>query len=402
MFVLRLIINSGFMKQIYLLTCGLLLTITTVYSQEMSKNTADILMAQESKMSLGGYAEIDYNQPLSGDLRKNGKLDIHRLVLFYNYKFSKNTQFVTEIEYEHVKEVFIEQAFLNHRISKAVNLRAGLLLIPMGIVNEYHEPTTFNGVERPVIDKVIVPTTWREIGLGITGRSDRLLTKYQVYIVDGLKSYDNGEGLLGGKNGIRSGRQKGAEAMISSPNLSVKLDHYGLKNTKIGLAGYFGKTQSSLYNNLRRDDDLKKSQADSSVVSMSMVGLDIQYAKSKFRARGQLNYAHYGNTEEYNRFTGQDLGNQALGYYAEVSYNVLSDKASTELYPFVRYQHYNLHQGVAGDITKNPNYNVNDITTGLTYNLGSGVSLKMDYQFIRNELKEKSDQFNMGVHVWFN
>jgi len=121
------------------------------------------------KLLLGGYAGIHYNQPLGGDIRQNGNLDIHRLVLLFGYKFNKKTAFYTEIEYEHVSEVYVEQAFFNHKLNNYINLRGGLLLIPMGIINEYHEPTTFYGVERPLLDKHIVPTTWREIGAGISG-----------------------------------------------------------------------------------------------------------------------------------------------------------------------------------------------------------------------------------------
>ena len=92
-------------------------------------------------VTLGGYAEATYNQPNTGD----GEMDIQRLVLLFGYKFDERVQFVTEIEYEHVKEVYVEQAFVNYAVSNGVNLRGGLMLVPMGIINEYHEPTTFNG-----------------------------------------------------------------------------------------------------------------------------------------------------------------------------------------------------------------------------------------------------------------
>ncbi|MCK5469477.1 MAG: hypothetical protein KAI99_13230, partial [Cyclobacteriaceae bacterium] len=132
-------------------------------------NTANRMMQTDRKLTIGGYAQIDYNQPLNSDTYNNGNLDVHRLVLLFGYKFNSRTQFITELEVEHVKEVFVEQAFLDYRINNYMNLRAGLMLIPMGIVNEYHEPPTFMGVERPMLDKYIVPTTWREIGAGITG-----------------------------------------------------------------------------------------------------------------------------------------------------------------------------------------------------------------------------------------
>jgi len=92
---------------------------------------------------------------------------VHRLVIFIGHKFNDKLSFFSEIELEHVKEIYVEQAFLEYKLTSWMNLRGGLVLIPMGIVNEYHEPPTFNGVERPNLDKYIVPTTWREIGLGL-------------------------------------------------------------------------------------------------------------------------------------------------------------------------------------------------------------------------------------------
>jgi len=140
----------------------------SVQTDGLQKNAAQtILSGTLSKgITIGGYAQVDYNQK-EGD---NGVLDVHRMVMLIGYKFSDKVQFITEIEFKHVKEVFVEQAFLNYGIADNLNLRGGLMLVPMGIVNEFHEPTTFNGVERPSMDKSIVPTTWREVGVGLSGR----------------------------------------------------------------------------------------------------------------------------------------------------------------------------------------------------------------------------------------
>ena len=124
------------------------------------------LSAIPQGVTIGGYGEILYNKPQ--DL--NAEIDVQRLVMLFGYKFDERVQFVTEIEFEHVKEVYVEQAFINYNLTQGLNIRAGLMLVPMGIINEFHEPTTFNGVERPNLDKNIIPTTWREIGIGVSGR----------------------------------------------------------------------------------------------------------------------------------------------------------------------------------------------------------------------------------------
>ena len=123
------------------------------------------------KLTIGGYAQIDYNEP---DGSASGKLDVHRLVILMGYKFNDKVSFLTEIEYEHVKEVYVEQAFVNYNVNPNFNVKGGLMLVPMGIVNEYHEPPTFYGVERPGVDHDIVPTTWRELGVGVSGKFDNL------------------------------------------------------------------------------------------------------------------------------------------------------------------------------------------------------------------------------------
>ncbi len=136
-----------------------------------SIGTTILERVKDEKLSIGGYGEIHYNQQVSGQTRYNGKMDVHRMVMFFGYQFNDKTSFVTELEFEHVKEVYVEQAFLNYNVRPNTALRAGLMLVPMGIVNEYHEPTTFNGVERPSVDKYIVPSTPSTKGVARLGSS---------------------------------------------------------------------------------------------------------------------------------------------------------------------------------------------------------------------------------------
>ena len=258
-----------------LLVIGILMLSTNVTGQVTGTdtttneplNTAENIIAGNISqgVTLGAYAQIDYNQPFGDIVKRNGKLDVHRLVMFMGYKFNDRTHFVSEIEFEHVKELYVEQAFLSYRIDEKLNCKAGLILIPMGIVNEYHEPPTYNGVERPNLDSKIVPTTWRELGAGFSGKFDDLSLKYQLYIFNGFNGYD-GSGKFRGTDGFRKGRQKGANSFMSSPNLSTKIDYYGILGLKLGLAIYYGKSQSSLYDGLAMDDFNAVKMADSSVV----------------------------------------------------------------------------------------------------------------------------------------
>jgi len=377
----------------------LLLTTTLGFSQtkndsiskdKIQKNAAQsILSGQLSNgVTVGGYGQIDYNQK-EGD---NGVLDVHRMVLLMGYKFSDKVQFITEIEFEHVKEVFVEQAFLNYSIVDNVNLRGGLMLVPMGIVNEFHEPTTFNGVERPSMDKSIVPTTWREIGIGLSGRLNNVSIKYQAYIFNGFASV-NGAKVLGGSNGLRNGRQKGATSTVNTPNYSAKLEYYGINGLRLGLSGYFGRTQPQ--------DDVD--DIDGADVGISMIGLDARYNYKRLTARGQFITASISDTEAYNNLNSASLGSKLQGWYVEGAFNLLPQNKKQQLFVFTRYEDYDTHASVDGSLTKNLSYDRDELTFGLSYHIAPGAVVKADYQ-IKNNAVSNSDakkQFNLGIGVWF-
>lgn len=364
-------------------------------------NTADNVLARNSKLSIGGYGEIHYNQGLANQERSNGLMDVHRMVMMFGYNFNEKTQFITELEFEHVKEIYVEQAFLQYKLNSMVNFRAGLMLIPMGIVNEYHEPVAFNGVERPLIDGVIAPSTWREIGAGITGNILPLSLKYQAYIVNGFNGY-NGSAKLNGKKGYRSGRQKGAESYISSPNLSAKVEYFGIKGLNIGLSGYFGKTQSTLYNGIADSDDAALAMADSSSVGISMLGADARYTNGGLQLRGQLYVSSNSNVDQYNDFTGSDLGSAMYGYYVEAAYDVFNgSELDGQLLPFIRYSEYDTHSSVSGNVTKNDDYKLTAITTGLGWKITPGAIVKADLQFTETASGKFKRTFNAGVGVMF-
>lgn len=347
-----------------------------------------------SAVTVGAYGEMLYNQPNG----QNGELDVQRLVVLFGYRFDDRTQFVTEIEFEHVEEVFVEQAFVNYMAAPNFNIRGGLMLVPMGIINEFHEPTTFNGTERPAMDNAIVPTTWRELGVGVTGRFNSISLGYQAYIFNGFKSTEaDGEGgvtgMLRGSNGLRGGRQKGIQSTINKPNLSTKLDYYGVPGLRLGFSTYLGRTQA--------EDDVQEFEG--ADVGLAMFGLDARYAFQKFTARGQFVHASLSDTEAYNNLTGNNLGSSLKGWYVEGAYNVLPFGNRQKLFAFVRYENFDTHASTAGNLLENDAYNRTDVTTGLTYHIAPGVVVKGDYQFRSNAADDSdvTDRLNFGIGVWF-
>ncbi len=369
---------------------------TITFDPQRQLNAAQRLLSGNyaSTVTVGAYGEILYNQP-EGD---NGELDVQRLVLLFGYRFNEQVQFITEIEVEHVEEVFVEQAFVNYNVAPNVNLRGGLMLVPMGIINEFHEPTTFNGTERPAVDNVIVPTTWREIGLGVTGRFNSISLGYQAYVFNGFKSTEaDGEGgvtgLLRGSNGLRGGRQKAIRSTINSPTFSTKFDYYGIPGLRLGLSGYFGRTQP--------EDEVD--ELDGADIGITMIGLDARYAYKRFTARGQFVNASLSDTDEYNNLTGQDLGSTLRGWYLEGAFNLLPIGNKQRLFAFTRYEQYDTHADTDGALVRNEAYDRSDVTTGLSYHIAPGVVVKGDYQF-RSDSLDGSDvpnRLNFGIGVWF-
>lgn len=363
-------------------------SISNIYSINGSQRIKNNLERIDQGITIGGYGEITYNQPKS----KNGELDVQRLVLLFGYKFDDRVQFITEIEFEHVKEVYVEQAFVNYSISRNLNIKGGLMLIPMGITNEYHEPTTFNGVERPSMDGKIIPTTWREIGLGASGRIDDIGVKYQAYLFNGFLSHDGSVGKLKGTDGLRGGRQKGAKSSVDKFNLSAKIDFYNIPGLKLGLAGYFGRTQASEGSEAPIGSD----------IGVSMIGIDGRYNLSKFSMKAQYINAKLSDTELYNPLTGKDLGSTLNGYYFETSYNVLSLSARQKLDLFIRYEDFDTHAEVSGSLSRNPGYHRKEFTYGFSYHIAPGAVFKIDYQNKKTDnLNSSISQFNMGLGVWF-
>ena len=376
-----------------------------LFTQTKDVKDKSILMLNNKGLNIGGYAQIDYNHTgNSENIFNNSTLDVHRFVTFFGYNFNEKTSFFAEIEMEHVVELYVEQAFLSHKLNNNITLNTGLMLIPMGIQNLNHEPPTFNGVERTKVDKYIVPTTWREIGIGISGRFTTLSINYELMAVNGFNGYSNGNGLFNGSSALRSGRQKGAESYLTQLDFAARLSFYGEPGLLLGVSAYIGDSESEEYNNLDLNNDFDVISADSTIVGINMLGFDARYNNGPFHLRGQYVFANISNTEQYNTISNSDLGKRILGFYAELGYNLLKIKENDqELIGFFRYENYDTHNKVDEKTLKNTSYNRTEITVGLGWKLVNGAMLKADYQILSNasESDTVSNKLNFGIAIWF-
>jgi len=372
-----------------------------------AQNSAEKIVAGNPGLHIGGYAQVDFNlNTRQGTIHNNGKLDVHRLVTFFGYNFNEKASFVSEVEFEHVSEVYVEQVFLDYKIKKNLSINAGLMLIPMGIQNLYHEPASFNGVERTNVDKYIIPTTWREMGIGLSGRSIEHSINYQAMLVNGFNGYNDG-GVFSGKSGLRSGRQKGAESYITYPDFAGRVSYYGHPGLNLGFSAYVGDSESKAYDGLDLADESAVASADSTIIGIQMLGVDARYNKGSLQLTGQYILANLSNTDQYNAITSKDLGSKLTGYYAEVGYNLMDgiipfiESETEELIAFARYENYNTHAESEG-VAINDVYNRTEMTFGLGFKVAQGAVFKADYQIKSNaSSEEETGQFNFGIGVWF-
>ena len=209
-------------------------------TQERVEATGDVVESlaaaggSTSKTSIGGYGELHYNN-ISSDAGDSEEIDFHRFVLFFGHEFSDRVRFFSEFELEHSLagdgapgEVELEQAYVEYALDNDVYARTGLFLLPLGILNETHEPPTFYGVERNDVENIILPTTWWEAGAGVRGNLDGGLS-WDVSLHSGLAIPTEG----GSAFRVRSGRQKVAEAVASDFATTMRLKYTGIAGLEL-------------------------------------------------------------------------------------------------------------------------------------------------------------------------
>ncbi|MGE0115680.1 MAG: porin [Steroidobacteraceae bacterium] len=203
-----------------------------------------------SALHLGGYGELHYNNLSAKDSANDLKeIDFHRFVLYAGYDFTDRLRLHSELELEHAiasaedaGEIELEQAFIEYDVGKNWTTRAGLMLIPMGILNETHEPTTFYGVERNDVESIIIPGTWRGAGIGSTLRWDNGLS-WDVMLHEGLAIETSGSDAYR----VRSGQQEASEALAADLAVTTRLRYTGIPGLELGVAVQYQNDASQIH-----------------------------------------------------------------------------------------------------------------------------------------------------------
>jgi hypothetical protein len=352
--------------------------------------------ADEERTTIGGYGEVHYTNATGSDTP--GEVNVSRFVVFLAHSFSERIAFRSELEVEDAKiaggeaggEVALEQLYLDYTFSPAATLRAGLVLPPIGILNETHEPPTFNGVERPAFDHDVIPSTWRDIGVGMVGSipgSSGL--NYRVFLLNGLVA----EG-FSAEEGIRGGRQEGREASFANPSLTGRLE-WARPGLRIGGSFWYGGSSAA-------DPALGDGTFDNAV---ALVSADARYDVGPFMFRGVVANVSISDVEEINSAFAGAVGSRIAGGYVEGAYNLLAalSPASTQrLNAFIRHERYNTQAGVPDGVTRDDALARRITTLGLSYKPVYNVVFKGDYQLRRNRAGVGEDeQLALGVGYQF-
>lgn len=327
--------------------------IKVVATADAVESVASSGIASASGPSLGGYGELHYNrldnQLAGGD--DLDRVDFHRFVLFLNHQFSDSVSFFSELEVEHSLagdgapgEVELEQAFVQWNLNNSSSAKAGLFLVPVGILNETHEPDTFYGVERNNVEARIIPSTWWEAGGGLSGEFAPGWS-YDVAIHSGL-FMDGGV--------VRGGRQKVANAKADDFAYTGRVRYTGVPGLEVGLT-------------LQQQTDVLQSDTISGVSDIGglLTELHATYQSGPFGLRAM--YAAWDFDNDINVLrSGAD---EQEGLYIEPSF-----KVSDNLGFFARYSQWDIQAGDSID----SEFKQTDI--GLNYWLTDGVVFKLDYQ----------------------
>lgn len=358
------------------------------------QNSAAKVYRLSEGISVGGYAELEYINRFAKDdsgakAGDKDSIDLHRMVMFLGYRFNDKFVFNSEIEFEHVSELSVEFAYLDWKVHENLALRAGNILVPMGILNEVHEPTTYFGVLRNTVERNIIPSTWHENGLGLMGNVGDL--DFRAYGLTGFKALDYS------KKGIRSGRQEGGEDVAEDFGGVLRLDYSPLLGLSLGASGYLGGSGQAEPNPIATGDI-------GGCTGMAEAHATYHYRGLKLAAL--FAYLHIQDTIALNTVLGlagaDGIGREQIGYYAEAGYNVLSSvNLSHALTPFVRYEATNRHLSVAPGFQKDPALDESHIVAGLQYSPIPMVVVKLDYDNMRTGSDTGLDAVRAGLGLSF-
>lgn len=355
---------------------------------------AKVYQLKKTGVSIAGYGEIVYeNYAEQRDDRvaanKPDKIDYLRNVIYVGFRFNDWILFNSEVEFEHGStgkggEVSVEFGYVELMLSPAFNIRAGMMLPPVGIINEKHEPSTFFGSLRPQVERSIIPSTWRANGLGAYGELGGMVN-YRAYLVEGLNAKNFSDA-----DGLRGGRQSGSAARAENFGLTGRLEFTGIPGGVLGASFYTGNSGQGQTDTLGRVID----------AATMLWSVHAEYVWKSLELRAVLAGATVDEADRVSMLAGKTIGSEMNGWYVVAGLDLIpffSPGSEHSLSPFVQYESLNTHAAVATGFTANKAFDRNILTIGVSYKPHPNVAFKVDYQDTKNAAGTGINQWNAGV-----
>jgi hypothetical protein len=353
-------------------------------------------MGEEPRLSWFGYGELNYSRP-NGD-SADTTFDVGRFVLGAGYRFDDKTRFVSELEVEHAVssaddagEVEVEQAYIERQLSDGIYAKAGLFLIPAGLLNESHEPTFYYGVFRNFVETAIIPTTWREGGVTVQGKTaGGLRWDVGVTTTINLSGWDFSGESEGQESPLGSVHQEGQLAASKDLAGFAAVNYSGIPGLNFGGSYFTG--------------DAGQGQAGFEDAKMTLWDVHARWSPGDAQISGLYARGHFSGTKAINTL---NVGNPVLipedffGWYVEGAYKVLS-RDTWSLAPFLRYEKFNTgssYANIGAGLTPDDLPDTKVWTGGVNFTLTQGVVLKADYLKFTDDAQP--DRFDLGIGYQF-
>ena len=389
----RITIGARAASKLLVQVARVVLLVLGLATAARAQQAADPEAGFPSTGPISGYMDFHVNKA-DGEA---SVIDFHRFVLLVSHSFTSKIRFVGELEVEHAfvegleesGELELEQAYIDFLLSRPFNIRAGMLLLPMGIINERHEPPVFNGVERPFVDTVIIPTTWFDAGAGIHGEIGRGL-RYRAYVTAPLDARE-----FSADEGIREGRQKGGQATAASAAFTGRAEYLGIRGLTAGAALWRGTSR------VTKTPELKS--------SVTVGEADARYRRGRLELRGEIARVDVGNAAALNDSLGRALGvppniaSALRGFYGEAGYRIWDAGAPRDLVTFFRYENFDTQFRMPAGLLPLKEFDRDAFVVGTTYYPDPDVAVKADYIYLRNRsgIFANRHQLNVGLGWWF-
>jgi hypothetical protein len=377
---------------------------------------------------VGGYAQINASA-LSVGAGDNGEMlndlvmsaNLRRLVLFVAHTFTDDLRFYTEFEWEHaiacrtcsgaseIEQAFVEWDIVEDNGPPALTARGGLVLIPFGILNQWHEPPVFHGVDRARLEEGLIPSTWRELGGGIVGELHPGLS-YELYLTTGL------DPVAFTSSGVINGRQNGSLVDASSVMVSGRLELEPVLGAIVAVSALYNETGGLPFSSER----FTNTAGDPVRLTLPLMAIeaDARIRRGGLEARTLITSWHYpnaGDLMQAKRIDGSPtiiaddatktgaMATQMVGAQLEVAYDVFAPFAFTEqqLLPFARVEFVNTQFAVPDGYVADLKLSTKELTLGLSYRPIPQVVLKSDVQLRNRLVGDDEVQGNLGLGLMF-